>query len=80
MATLFALLSLDVTAEPPVQKALFVKRASGYDNYRIPAPITTHKGTLLVFCEGREAEETSYGEIAFARFSLEWLTDGKDCW
>jgi sialidase-1 len=27
-----------------------------------------------------EGGETRYGEIVFARFSLEWLTDGKDCW
>jgi hypothetical protein len=27
-----------------------------------------------------EGGETRYGEIVFARFSLEWLTDGKDRW
>jgi sialidase-1 len=26
-----------------------------------------------------EGGETRYGEIVFARFSLEWLTDGKEC-
>ncbi len=26
-----------------------------------------------------EGGKTRYGEIVFARFSLEWLTDGKDC-
>ena len=25
-----------------------------------------------------EGGKTKYGEIVFARFSLEWLTDGKD--
>jgi sialidase-1 len=59
MATLVALLSVDVTAEPLVQNALFVKGVGGYNNYRIPALITTHKGTLLAFCEGREGGDSS---------------------
>ena len=59
MPTLVILLSVDVIAEPLVQKALFVKGTGGYNNYRIPALITTHKGTLLAFCEGREGGDSS---------------------
>jgi hypothetical protein len=67
MAALVALLSVEVTAEPLVQKALFVKGAGGYNNYRIPALITTHKGTLLAFCEGREGGDSSDIDLLLRR-------------
>ncbi|MHC4227971.1 MAG: sialidase family protein [Planctomycetota bacterium] len=54
-----ALLSGGALAEPLVQKALFVQGRGGYNNYRIPALITTQEGTLLAFCEGREGGDSS---------------------
>lgn len=59
IAILIVLLSVDVFAEPLVQKSLFVKGDGDYNNYRIPALITTNKGTLLAFCEGREGGDSS---------------------
>jgi len=53
-AVVVALLCVDVPAEPLVQKALFVKGTGGYNNYRIPALLTTQKGALLAFCEDRD--------------------------
>ncbi len=41
------------------QKALFVQVWGGYNNYRIPALLTTPAGTLLAFCEGREGGDSS---------------------
>lgn len=35
--------------------ALFERGKGGYKNYRIPSLIVSKKGTLLAFCEGREA-------------------------
>jgi len=56
---LIALLGKGATAEPPMQKALFIKGRDGYNNYRIPALLTTQAGTLLAFCEGREGGDSS---------------------
>jgi len=46
-------------AEPLTQQALFVKGEGGYNNYRIPALLTTQAGTVLAFCEGREGGDSS---------------------
>ena len=67
MSTLVALLSVDVTAKPLVHKALFVKGAGGYNNYRIPTLITTHKQTLLAFCEAREEGDSSDIDLLLRR-------------
>ena len=59
VAILIALLVQGATAVPLTQKALFVQGREGYNNYRIPALLTTQADTLLAFCEGREGGDSS---------------------
>lgn len=66
-AILVALLSIPVTAAPLMQKAIFVQGVGGYNNYRIPALITTKEGTLLAFCEGREGGDSSDIDLLLRR-------------
>ena len=40
--------------EVPKSLLLFDSGKEGYLRYRIPALLTTGKGTLLAFCEGRK--------------------------
>ncbi len=42
-------------ATGPKHFDVFVSGAEGYHTFRIPAAVVTPKGTLLAFCEGREA-------------------------
>ena len=74
--------------------AVYHEKDGGYFIQRIPALLTTAKGTLLAFCEARigllytrgpgkpTAEHKAYPphatEIVFAHFNLEWLTHGAD--
>ena len=64
---LVALLSAGASAEPLVQKALFVQGRGGYNNYRIPALLTTQAGTLLAFCEAREGGDSSDIDLLLRR-------------
>lgn len=50
-----------------MQKPLFVQGVGGYNNYRIPALITTQAGTLLAFCEAREAGDSSDIDLVLRR-------------
>jgi len=45
------------------QTDIFVSGEGGYASYRIPALITTKKGTLLAFCEGRRNSSNDVGDI-----------------
>ncbi|MHC4175092.1 MAG: hypothetical protein ACYST5_19440 [Planctomycetota bacterium] len=54
-------------AKPLSQKALFVQGVGGYNNYRIPSLMTTQAGTLLDFCEGREAGDSSDIDLVLRR-------------
>jgi len=45
--------------KPPEKSVLFERGRGGYNNYRIPSLIVTKKGTLLAFCEGREAGDAA---------------------
>jgi len=80
-------------SQQPQRTAVFVSGTGGYHTYRIPALLVTKKGTLLAFCEGRRKSRSDSGDIAclyeagqehpyekivFARFSLGWLTGGKE--
>ena len=49
----------------PVSKLtwLFESGTSGYHTFRIPAIVTTTKGTLLAFCEGRKNSSSDTGDI-----------------
>lgn len=43
--------------------SLFTAGTDGYKSYRIPAIVTTTKGTLLAFCEGRKNNAGDAGDI-----------------
>src|SRR4051794_5491829 len=45
------------------QSDVFRSGDGGYNTYRIPALITTQKGTLLAFCEGRRQGRSDSGDI-----------------
>jgi sialidase-1 len=75
LATVLASLSVSTFAEPVVQKRLFVKGVGGYNIYRIPSLLTTQSGTLLAFCEGREAGDSSDIDLLLRRSQ-----DGGETW
>ena len=56
---------------------LFVSGTGGYHTYRIPAFLTTGKGTLLAFCEGRQGGRSDSGNIDLL---LRRSTDGGKTW
>src|SRR3954451_7935176 len=45
------------------QTEVFRAGEGGYDTYRIPALISSAKGTLLAFCEGRRNSASDSGDI-----------------
>jgi len=47
--------------------ALFERGKGDYKNYRIPSLIVSKKGTLLVFCEGREAGDAGDIDLLLRR-------------
>jgi len=75
MVMLLMFLGTVVFAEPVMQKPLFVKGVGGYNIYRIPALLTTQKGTLLAFCEGREGGDSSDVDLLLRRSE-----DGGETW
>ena len=50
-------------AATPIETEVFRSGEGGYHTYRIPALITTAKGTLLAFCEGRRNSGGDSGDI-----------------
>jgi sialidase-1 len=57
------LFSSAVWPGPLAQVEVFRSGEGGYHTYRIPALITTSKGTLLAFCEGRKSSGSDTGNI-----------------
>lgn len=55
----------------------YVAGQGGYDTYRIPATVTTGKGTLLAFAEGRHDSAGDSGDIDVV---LRRSTDGGCAW
>ncbi|MBL8177292.1 MAG: exo-alpha-sialidase [Bryobacterales bacterium] len=51
-----------LAAEEP-QVTVFRSGEGGYHSYRIPAIVSTKKGTLLAFCEGRRDNRSDTGNI-----------------
>jgi len=51
----------------PERIALFERGKGGYKNYRIPSLIVSKKGTLLAFCEGREAGDAGDIDLLLRR-------------
>jgi len=45
------------------ETTLFESGAGGYDTYRIPAIVTTKRGVVLAFCEGRKDGQGDAGNI-----------------
>jgi sialidase-1 len=65
------------TETKPDTLSLFVSGTNGYKSYRIPAIVTTTKGTLLAFCEGRKNNAADAGDIDLL---LKRSTDGGRTW
>jgi len=74
---------LKYSAEPPAAphtkqlNHIFPAKKEGYNSYRIPALVTTTKGTLLAFCEGRKHGAADHGDIDIV---LKRSTDGGKTW
>jgi len=49
--------------EQPHNTDVFISGQEGYHTYRIPALLTTKKGSLLAFCEGRKTGRSDSGNI-----------------
>ena len=60
-----------------VQTPLFVAGQGGYHTYRIPALLSTPKGTLLAFCEGRKTRRDDDGDIDLL---VKRSSDGGETW
>ncbi len=61
-----ALLQLLPTVDDPLTASrvpVFVAGSEGYHSFRIPALVTTTRGTLLAFSEGRKSSRSEPGEI-----------------
>ena len=54
MMSLFVLLLSPFVLQAQSSSVLFRSGEDGYESYRIPSIISTTKGTLLAFCEGRK--------------------------
>lgn len=57
------ILAIATSATDLVQHPVFVSGENGYDTYRIPAIVTTTRGTVLAFCEGRKSGRGDSGNI-----------------
>ncbi len=66
LVTVF-LLPGTATAQKTRQQVLWKQGTGNYKNYRIPAIILTTQGTLLAFCEGREAGDSGDIDILMKR-------------
>jgi sialidase-1 len=56
---------------------VFVAGQDGYHTYRIPSVLTTPKGTILAFCEGRKSGRSDSGDIDLV---LRRSSDGGSTW
>jgi sialidase-1 len=57
----------ELTLAQTVSKVLWQQGTGKYNNYRIPSIMATQQGTLLAFCEGREAGDTGDIDILLKR-------------
>lgn len=74
LAGLFTAGSLRAQTDSTV---LFAAGTDGYKSYRIPALLTTPKGQLLAFCEGRKESASDAGDIDIL---LKRSADGGKTW
>ncbi|MFC2097270.1 exo-alpha-sialidase [Bacteroidota bacterium] len=57
---------------------VFVEKSEGYDTFRIPSIITSKKGTLLAFCEGRSSRsDHAQNDLVLKRSTNNGKTWGK---
>ncbi len=68
-STTFKLEEIDKKAkEIPKYIDVFKENIEGYDTYRIPSLLTSNKGTLLAFCEGRSSRsDHAHNDIVLKR-------------
>lgn len=64
-------------AAPGASSVPYVSGRDGYDTYRVPAVLTTRRGTLLAFAEGRHDGAGDSGDIDVV---LRRSTDGGRTW
>ncbi|HOX39251.1 MAG TPA: sialidase family protein [Candidatus Brocadiia bacterium] len=69
--------SVSAVTSDAVRAPLFVSGKDGYHTYRIPSVITTPKGTLLAFCEGRKKNRSDTGDIDLV---MKRSSDGGATW
>jgi sialidase-1 len=69
MSFRFKLTEIDQKArELPEITDVFISGEEGYHTYRIPSVITTQKGTVLAFCEGRASRaDHAHNDIVMKR-------------
>jgi sialidase-1 len=60
---LFILLLIPLGSQSQSAETLFASGTHAYSSYRIPSLVTTQKGTLLAFCEGRKEGLSDAGNI-----------------
>ena len=60
-------ISIMAPGQKVVDRILWKQGTGQYRNYRIPSVIVTAKGTVLAFCEGREAGDTGDIDILLKR-------------
>lgn len=58
-------------SSPPIHTDVFLAETDGYPNYRIPSLVTSQKGTLLAFCEGRNQRSDHAANDLVLRRSLD---------
>ena len=75
----------------PRKTPVFTSGQDGYHTYRIPALLTTQKGTLLAFCEGRKSGRGDSGNIdlllkrsqdggkSWSKHKIVWDDDANTC-
>ena len=71
------LLAARAPGKEPFRTVVFRSGTAGYHTFRIPSLITTHKGTLLAFSEGRKAGGGDHGDIDLV---LKRSTDNGTTW
>lgn len=60
---LFSIISIKCSDSESLRKSVFISGTQGYNTYRIPALLSTEKGTILAFCEGRKNTRSDVGDI-----------------